>query len=212
MKKGLIFLLILSFSSVSFSETLEERVKKLEDKVNQLEKRLNALEKKNNQKGESKKTVHKKVFPKIDNPVIDIKNPQQIMAYKVLKKKFEKASIKESLWKRNDQIILKMEFTNKLNKPLYAVKGKVVIFDKQGKELMETGININKALNFFRGTKIKPGEKLRYEVSFVYDKKNPDHRFVKDSPLSDLVVKFFPTEIHFADGTVKYIKYQEEDK
>ncbi|NPA53296.1 MAG: hypothetical protein GXO21_01360 [Aquificae bacterium] len=211
------FFLLFLFFNFSKAETLEEKVKRLEEKINQLEKRIQSLEQKNTsqqslseQKGFS--FSQRKPPLKIENPVVQIQKPEEIISYKVLKKKFEKASIKESLWKRNDQIILKMEFVNKLKKPLYAVKGKVVIFNKEGKKLMETDININKALNFFRGTKIKPNERLKYEVSFVYDKKNPDHKFVKEASLSELIVKFFPREIHFADGTVKYVKYQEENK
>jgi hypothetical protein len=204
-----LFFLLLVFPLSVLGETLEERVHKLEEKVKKLEERLNALEGKENS---LKRQVIKKPIPKIETPVLKISNPNEIFSYSVLKKKFEKASIKESLWKRNDQIILKMKFTNKLDRPLYAVKGKVAIFDKNGKKLMETNININKALNFFRGTKIKPGETLKYEVSFTYDRKNPDHRFVKDTPLEDLTVKFFPTEIHFGDGSVKYIDYKEDDK
>ncbi len=186
---------LLSIVSVSFASTLEERVKKLEEKVKILEERLNKLE--------GKKPPSVKEIKETKSHSVEIKNP---VSYRVIKKKFEKASLKESLWKKTDQIILKMVFKNNLPEPVSAIKGKVVIFDKKGRKLMETDVNINKALNFFRGTDIKPGEELKYDVFFEYDNKNPNHRYVKNASLKELSIKFIPTLIEFPDGRVKYFE------
>lgn len=209
MRKIVIFFSLLIFFSVSFAETLEERVKLLENKVRQLEKRIEKLEKSINSETpvEKEKNVENIPIPQQESPVIKVKSPEEIVDFKVLKKRFEKASLKESLWNRYDQIILTAQIKNKLNKELSAIIGKVVILDKNGNPLMETRLNVNKALNFFSGMTIKPGETLKYKVYFKYDSKNPKHRFVKDASLDDLVIKFYPTEIDFADGTKKQVEY-----
>ncbi len=206
MRRFFVFFLFLSFLTISSAETLEEKVNILEKKVKQLEEKVRKLE-----SMLGKKTVKENVESvpvlKKESPVIKVKSPDDIVDFKVLKKRFEKASLKESLWKRNDQIVLTVKIKNKLNRKLSAIQGKVVILDKNGNLLMETSINVNKAFNFFKGMTIKPGETLKYHVYFKYDNKNPKHRFVKDASLNDLVIRFYPTEIDFSDGTKKQIEY-----
>ncbi len=209
MKKFFIFLLSIGFISFSFAENLEDKVKLLEEKIKKLEERINKLEKSVYKENVNQKNERVGSVPltKQESPVIKVASPDEIVDFKVLKKKFEKASLKESLWKRYDQIVLTAVIKNKLNKKLSAIIGKVVIFDKKGNPLMETRLNVNKALNFFSGMTIKPGEVLKYKVYFEYNNKNPKHRFVKETSLDDLIIKFYPTEIDFADGTKKQVEY-----
>jgi len=198
--KKILFILPLLFFTSGYTQSLEERVEILEKKVKLLEEKIKVLEGKKEFK--NVETISE------DKTFLETKKPYEIVWYRVLKKYFEKASLKESLWKRDDQIILKMEFKSNLNKPVSAITGKIVIYDKKEKPLMEKKVNINKAFNFFKGTDIKPGEKVRYTVYFTYDNKNPKHRFVKEKPLSELIVKFYPEEVHFSDGTIKYVRYK----
>ena len=209
MKRFFILFLSIGFLSFSFAENLEDKVRLLEKKVKKLEERINKLEKSIYKENVAPKKESVESIPLIkqESPVIKVASPDEIVDFKVLKKKFEKASLKESLWKRNDQIVLKVQIKNKLNKELSAIIGKVVILDKKGNPLMETRLNVNKALNFFSGMTIKPGEVLKYKVYFEYNNKNPKHRFVKEASLDNLVIKFYPTEIDFADGTKKQVEY-----
>ena len=187
------FLVLFSFS---YGATLEERIEALEKKVKQLEEEIKQLK---GETVEKKKTVQKTVK-------IVTNNPEKLVLYRPLKKWFKKLSIKESLWNKSDKIIIKMQFKNNTGKEVDYIKGKVVVYDKAGNPLMETKINLNKGLNFFKGTTIKPEEELTTDVEFEYSGKNPKHRFVKDTPLKDLKVRFFPTEIHYSDGTTEFIK------
>ncbi len=205
MRTILVFFLLFSFSFKSFAGSLEERVKRLEEKVKVLEERLNRLEGKKTSENLKQEGLF---LQKEETPYIVVSSPEDIVDFKVLKKRFEKTSIKESLWKRYDQIILKVKVKSKLKKEISAIKGKVVILDKKGNILMEGKVNINKALNFLRGTTIKPGETLRYTIYLTYNGKNPKHRFVRDASLDELDIKLYPTEIDFPDGTVKYVKYR----
>ncbi|WP_297456789.1 DUF3157 family protein [Persephonella sp.] len=200
MRKALIILSSISIFSFSFAQSLEERVQQLEKKVRELEQRLNKLENKQEKTG---------IISTSEITDVIVASPEQkLISYKVLSKKFKPAALKESLWDRNDKIILKMEFKNNLNKEINNINGKVIIYDKNGKELMSTKVNVNKALNFFSGTTIKPGETVKMNVEFVYDKNKSEDRKVKEASLNDLVVKFYPLKIEFADGTTKYIKYK----
>ncbi|WP_457638992.1 hypothetical protein [Persephonella sp.] len=195
-----VLLAVVFTAGIVYGETLEERVKKLEEKVKILEKKVKELE--------GKKSTPETVNPSDNiNDIIVLKPDQQIIQYKVLSKKFKPVRLKESLWQRSDLIILKMVFKNNTGKELKNISGKVVIYDKEGQELMEKRININKALNFFKGMIIAPHEEVKMSVELEYDEKNEKHKKVRNSPLDELVVKFFPTKIEFADGTVKYIKY-----
>ena len=185
-----IFLLLFNFS---FASDLEDRVKKLEEKVKQLEERLNKLEKNNTNLGNNTSNTTKTVKP--PNPV----------DFVVISKRFKEAELGESLWNRDDKIELKVQFTSKLKKNVSKILGKMYLIDKKtGKVLMETSVNINKAFNIFRGTEIRPGEKLTYRVDFIYDKRNPDHRLAKELPLDQLEVKFKPIEVVYSDGTIIY--------
>lgn len=183
--------------SISFGQTVEERIKILEQKVRQLEERLNKIEKNQKETG---------VVSSSEDVIIANAN-QKIISYRVLSKKFSPVKLKESLWQRSDQIVLKMIFKNNTKKEINNVRGKVVIYDKDGNELMEKTINVNKALNFFKGTTIHPGEEVKMSIEIDYDSKNEKHKKVKQLSLNELVVKFFPLKIDFADGTTKYVRY-----
>jgi len=189
-----VIVLFLLFFSIVNAQTLEERVQQLERKVKQLEERLNRLE---------GKTISS------ENITVPEKN-QELIGYKVLSKKFKPMRLKESFWQKADQILLKMVFKNNTGKELENIKGRVIIYDKNGNKLMEKVINVNKALNFFKGMTIKPEEEVKKTVEIDYDRKNEKHRKVKELPLKELVVKFYPSVIKFADGTEKYIKYREQ--
>ncbi len=199
MRLLLICLLTAIFFSTSYGQTLEERINILEEKVKQLEERLNSIE------GKEKKT--EVISPSED--IITADENQKIITYKVLSKKFNPMKLKESLWQRSDQIILKMVFKNNTNKEISNIKGKVVIYDKNGNKLMEKTVNINKALNFFKGMEIKPDEEIKMNVEFDYDNKNEKHKKVKELSINQLVVKFYPTKIEFSDGTTKYVRYSQ---
>ncbi len=195
------FLFLTIFFVVSVpAQTLEERVKQLEEKVRQLEERLNRLE---------GRTEPSNVEPSVEDDVITVGKNQNLVEYRVLSKKFKPVRLKESLWQRSDLIILKMVFKNNTGKEVENISGKVMIFDKEGHLLMERKINVNKALNFLRGMTIKPGEEVKMSVEFEYDPNNENHRKVKELPLNQLVIKFYPSVIKFTDGTEKYIRYRE---
>ncbi|SNZ03038.1 hypothetical protein SAMN06265182_0275 [Persephonella hydrogeniphila] len=194
------FILILSLVVLTpaFAQTLEERINRLEEKVKQLEERLNRIE---------GKTQKKEISSDLSDVILLDEN-QNLISYKVLSKKFKPMNLKETLWQRSDQIILKMVFKNNTGKEVKNITGKVVIYDKSGNKLMEKKININKALNFFKGMEIKPEEEVKMSVEFDYDKHKEEHRKVKELPLDQLVIKFYPLKIEFSDGTTKYIKYK----
>jgi hypothetical protein len=193
----ILFLVI--FSIPAFSQTLEERINRLEEKVKQLEERLNRLE----GKAEKKESVSSDL-----SEIILLNENQNLISYRVLSKRFNPMKLKESLWQRSDQIILKMAFKNNTGRKIKNISGKVVVYDKNGNKLMEKNININKALNFFKGMEIKPEEEVKMSIEFEYDKHREEHRKVKELPLKELVVKFYPRKIEFSDGTIKYIKYK----
>ena len=175
---------------------LEERVEKLEKKVQQLEKKIEELEGKTHQIDVSKSSVNQQS--------LSIKPPKPV-DFVVISKRFKEAELGESLWNRDDKVELKVEFTSRLKKNASKIIGKMYLIDKKtGKVLMETAVNINKALNIFKGTEIKPGEKLTYRVDFIYDKRKPEHRLAKDLPLEQLEVKFKPIEVVYSDGTIIY--------
>ncbi len=184
-------------SENSFSLTLEEKVQQLEKRIQQLEKRIEALE--------GKKQISMP-SSQITDVIVADKN-QKLVTYRVLSKKFNPLKLKESLWQRSDQIVFKMVFKNSTQKELSNISGKVMVF-VDGEKAMEKKINVNKALNFFKGMTIKPGEEVKMSVEIDYDPANPLHRKVKELPLDKLTVKFYPLKIDFADGTVKYIKYR----
>ncbi len=186
-----------AISKYSFSLTLEERIQQLEKKVQQLEKRIEALE--------GKKQISMP-SSQITDVIVADKN-QKLITYTVLSKKFNPLKLKESLWQRSDQIVFKMVFKNNTGKEIENISGKVIVY-VDGKKAMEKKINVNKALNFFKGMTIKPGEEVKMSVEIDYDPANPLHRKVKELPLNKLTVKFYPLKIDFADGTVKYIKYR----
>jgi len=95
-----------------------------------------------------------------------------------------------------------MKFKNITGKAVRNIKGIVQIEDISGRKLMETEVNINKALNFITGMDIKPDETVEMKVSFLYDNRKPEHRYVKESSIEDLKVLFKPLEVEFSDGTV----------
>ncbi len=198
MKKNLgIVLTILLVSTYStFAESLEDRVKALEEKVKQLEEKVKQLEGKGLQVESSNSSV--------SQAPASIKPPKPV-DFVVLSKRFKEAELGESLWNRDDKIELKVQFTSRLKKNASNIIGKMLLIDKKtGKVLMETPVNINKALNIFKGTEIKPGEKLTYRVDFIYDKRKPEHRLARELPLDQLEVKFKPIEVVYSDGVVIY--------
>ena len=199
MRVILIVFLTAFLFGISYGQTIEERINRLEQKVKQLEERLNKIE------GKQKETG---VISSSEDVIIADKN-QKIITYRVLSKKFNPMKLKESLWQRSDQIVFKMIFKNNTSKGINNIRGKVVIYDKKGNKLMEKKVNVNKALNFFKGMTIKPGEEVKMSVEFDYDNKNEKHRKVKELPLDQLVIKFFPKKIDFADGTTKYVRYSQ---
>ena len=203
MKSLFILLIFVSTISFSYSENIERRIERLEKKVIDLEKRINQLEK-NKEKTEKRKEKSSKI-----SDLILMSKKQNLIHYEVLSKKFKPLGLKESLWQRSDLIILKMTFKNNTNKEISNISGKVVVFDADGTKLMEKKININKALNFFKGTTIVPGETVKMTVELEYDENKKEHKIVKNKPLNELVIKFFPIKIEFADGTVKYINYED---
>ncbi len=194
-----IVFLVIFFFSISYGQSLEDRINKLEQKVKQLEERLNRIE------GKQKETG---VISTSEDVILADKN-QKIITYRVLSKKFNPMKLKESLWQRSDQIVLKMIFKNNTNKEINNIRGKVVIYDRDGNKLMEKMINVNKALNFFKGTTIHPGEEVKMTIEIDYNNQNEKHRKVKKLPLNQLVVMFFPIKIDFADGTTKYVRYSQ---
>ncbi|MDQ7056335.1 MAG: hypothetical protein Q9M89_07750 [Persephonella sp.] len=197
MRKPLIFFIFLGLAGHSFSLTLEERIQQLEKRVQQLEKRIEVLE------GKKQVSVPSS---KITDIIVADEN-QKFVTYRVLSKKFKPLKLKESLWQRSDQIVLKMLFKNNTGKEINNISGKVIVY-VDGKKVMEKKININKALNFFKGMTIQPGEEVKMNVEFDYDPGKSEHIKVKELPLNRLTVKFFPLKTEFADGTVKYIKYR----
>ena len=197
--KVIITAFVLFIFGISFGQTIEERLNKLEQKVKQLEERLNKIEKKQKEVG----------VVSASEEILVVNKDQKLISYKVLSKKFSPAKLKESLWNRSDQIVLKMIFKNNTGKEINNIRGKVVIYDQSGDELMKKVINVNKALNFFKGTTIHPGEKVKMNVEIEYDRKNDKHKKVKELPLDRLIIKFFPLKIDFADGTTKYVRYNQ---
>ncbi|WP_456465357.1 hypothetical protein [Persephonella sp.] len=197
--KVIITAFVLFIFGISFGQTIEERLNKLEQKVKQLEERLNKIEKKQKEVG----------VVSASEEVLVVNKDQKLISYKVLSKKFSPAKLKESLWNRSDQIVLKMIFKNNTGKEINNIRGKVVIYDQSGDELMKKIINVNKALNFFKGTTIHPGEEVKMNVEIEYDRKNDKHKKVKELPLDRLIIKFFPLKIDFADGTTKYVRYNQ---
>ncbi|RUM60582.1 MAG: hypothetical protein DSY53_00455 [Persephonella sp.] len=200
-KLGTIFSILFIFSGISFGESLEDRVKALEEKVKQLEQKINQLESKTIQIQSEAKNIPQTKIP------ASIKPPKPV-DFVVLSKKFKEAERGELLWNRDDKIELKVQFVSRLKKNASNIIGKMLLIDKKtGKVLMETPVNINKALNIFKGTEIKPGEKLTYRVDFLYDKRKPEHRLARDLPLEQLEVKFKPIEVVYSDGTVIYYEH-----
>ena len=197
--KVIITAFVLFIFGISFGQTIEERLNKLEQKVKQLEERLNKIEKKQKEVG----------VVSASEELLVVNKDQKLISYKVLSKKFSPAKLKESLWNRSDQIVLKMIFKNNTGKEINNIRGKVVIYDQSGDELMKKIINVNKALNFFKGTTIHPGEEVKMNVEIEYDRKNDKHKKVKELPLDRLIIKFFPLKIDFADGTTKYVRYNQ---
>ncbi|WP_148206408.1 MULTISPECIES: hypothetical protein [Persephonella] len=181
MRYILIFLLFLS--PYLLAETVEERLEKLEKKIIQLERRIQALEGEKKQKDQEK----------------DYRTPVE---FTVLSKKFKPVNLRERLWEKGDKIVLYMKFKNITGKAVRNIKGIVQIEDISGRKLMETEVNINKALNFITGMDIKPDETVEMKVSFLYDNRKPEHRYVKESSIEDLKVLFKPLEVEFSDGTV----------
>ncbi|NPA13428.1 MAG: carbohydrate porin [Aquificae bacterium] len=205
MKKQFIFGLVLFLSISVLAATVEERLQALEEKVRQLEERINQLEKKAVK--EKKYRGGALIHPTDITDTITVSGEQKLIAYKPLLKKFKPARIKESLWQKSDQVVIKVAFKNNTGKIVSNITGKVVVFDKEGNRLAEKEVNINKALNFFKGTNIAPGETVSKKIAFDVDLRNEKHRKLKELPLEQLVVKFYPTKIEFADGSVKYIQY-----
>ena len=198
MKKrvGLIITALTVLTSSTFADSLEERVEKLEKKVQQLEEKVKQLE------GKAQKVV-KEQAPA--NQVSASIKPPKPVDFVVISKRFKEAELGESLWNRDDKIELKVEFTSRLKKKASKIIGKMYLIEKKtGKVLMEAPVNINKAFNIFKGTEIKPGEKLTYRIDFIYDKRKPEHRLARDLPLDQLEVKFKPIEVVYSDGTVIY--------
>ncbi len=177
--------LILLISPNLIAETLEERVRKLENKVIQLEERVQKLENIKNKQA-----------------VKDKKNPVYL---EVVSKRFKPLNIKERLWEKGDKILLYVRFKNITGKSVKNIKGIIQINSISGKKLMETEVNINKAFNFITGMDIKPEEIVEMKVSFLFDKKNPDHIYVKEKSIRDLKILFLPLEVQLSNGTV--IKY-----
>ncbi len=176
---SLIFLFTLSFT---FAESLEERLEKLERKILQLEQRVQALEKEKNIKRDTK-----------------YKNPVELT---LVSKKFKSLNLKERLWEKGDKIIFHVKVKNITGKNVRNIRGIFKVQNENGEILAEKVIDINKAFNFITGMDIKPGETVELKVSFLYDKRNPAHRYLKEADIDKIKIKFEPIEVNFSDGTV----------
>jgi hypothetical protein len=200
MKKKILLAFLVSALSVNFSygESLEERVKILEEKVKKLEEKIEELTSK-------KQPITENKVSTIKEEKKNIKPPQPV-DFKVVEKKFVPAEFKSTIWRNEDKIVLKVDFRYKLNKPADVVIGDFIVKDKEGNVLFKKQVKINKALNIFKGTTIKPGEVVRMEVDIPYRSRDEKVEKIYKTPINELKFEYVPIQVVFTDGTVLFYK------
>lgn len=195
MKKVFVVSLVSIFATTSFGQTLstEEKILQLENKIRELEKRIEVLE-----KGRADTTSQSPVSKK--TPVLKEGVPP--IEYKLIQKKFKK--IEDRLTERDEKIQFVFEITNNFSKQIDTIYGELVVKDRKGEEIIRKPVKIYKPLDFFSSGKIKPGETFRRTVEVIYDEQMPNLRYLKDAPLSDLIVELIFTKVEFSDGSVEF--------
>lgn len=189
--KKLLFIFILFFTTTSRGMTLEEKLIYLENKIRELEKRVETLEKATQPEMQTQKKPepHKRETGYID--------------YKVVEKRFKK--IEDRLVERDEKIQIVFEIRNNFPKQIDTIYGELIIKNKKGEEIIKKPVKIYKPLDFFSSGKIKPGETFRRVVELIYDEQLPNLRYLKDAPLSDLIVELIFTKVEFSDGSVEFL-------
>jgi len=211
MRKGVltsILFAIFVVSSYTNAESLEERVKNLEEKVKQLEAELRQLKSGSiNSKG-NVQSVENKPSKEVVKSNQDSKavNPPNPVEFKVVEKRFVPAEFRSSIWRREDKIVFKVDFKYKLKKNADVIIGDFIIKDKNGNVLYKKQVKINKALNIFKGTEIKPNEVVRMEISIPYKASDEKLRKIDETPKDELRYEFKPTQVVFSDDSTIYYK------
>ena len=181
------FLIATSFSSAS---NLEERVNQLEQKVKQLEDRINQLE---------------------GRPIIQNKHKDSILInenkpaieYVLIEKKFHKGENK--LYDRDDKIQFVFNITSNFKKDVDVIYGNLIIYDRNGNEILVQPVKIYKPLDILKTNKIRPGETFRRTLEIIYENDKPNLKFVKDASLNDIKVELKINKVEFSDGSVEFL-------
>jgi len=191
MKKATaIFLSVLTVAYFSTANSLEDRVNQLEQKVKQLEDRLNQLE---------------------GRPIIQNKQKEPILLnenkpaveYVLLEKKFHKGENK--LYDRDDKIMFVFNITSNFKKDVDVIYGNLIVYDKNGNELLVQPIKVYKPLDILKTNKIRPGETFRKTLEIIYEDDKPNLRYVKDASLNEIKVELKFNKVEFSDGSIEFL-------
>ncbi len=196
MKKIAFIVSTLSLLTFSYGETLEDKVNQLQQKVQQLEERLNKLEGKQAQ-------IESKPLKQREPILLDESKPPVI--YTFVDKKFHKPE--DVLVERFETIKFTFKITSNFKKDVDTIYGKMVVYDKNGNEILSKPIKIAKPLDIFTPMKIRPGETFTKVISIEYESEKPSLRYLKDAKNEDIKVELIFDKVEFSDGSVEFLNY-----
>jgi hypothetical protein len=191
-KTTAVFLSVLTVAHFSLANSLEDRVNQLEQKVKQLEERLNQLEGRSIIQNQNKQK--ESMLLNENKPAVE---------YVLLEKKFHKGENK--LYDRDDKILFVFNITSNLKKDVDVIYGNLIVYDKNGNELLVQPIKVYKPLDILKTNKIRPGETFRKTLEIIYEDDKPNLRYVKDASLNEIKVDLKFNKVEFSDGSIEFL-------
>lgn len=83
----------------------------------------------------------------------------------------------------------------------------MIVYNKDGNEILAKPIKIAEPLDIFSPMKIRPGETFTKVISIEYEPEKPNLRYLKDVKKEDIKVELVFDKVEFSDGSVEFLNY-----
>jgi len=85
------------------------------------------------------------------------------------------------------------------------IYGNLIVYDKNGNELLVQPVKVYKPLDILKTNKIRPGETFRKTLEIIYEDDKPNLRYVKDASLNEIKVELKFNKVEFSDGSIEFL-------